>query len=404
MVILPGWAFKGDAMRVRRCAIVYLEPRERMEFDLHGLLAGGNGAARRTEWTALAAHLAHPVAIDEAARDCLGRLSPEEWVPREALDAWPDGILGRLVDQGLVVVEEGEAPEHAARDAQVRGGHWWGPAALFHGAGRWTGEDAAAATEAAGLSTAVGLRARLGAPPPAAVERCDPAARIPLQRAAAGGFDELLQRRTTCRNFDTARSLPWALLARMMERVFAAQAHWRMDDETVFLKKGVPSGGGLHPTEAYLIVQRVEGLASGLYHYHPVEHSLEPLPAAPGLPMHELALQAVAGQHWFADAPVLVVMAARFARCFWKYRQHPKAYRAVTMDAGHLSQTLYLSATDLGLGAFVTCAINEVDIERALGLDSLEDGVMAVCGFGWRADAMRNAEFDPAGRIWPGTR
>ena len=109
----------------------------------------------------------------------------------------------------------------------------------------------------------------------------------------------------------------------------------------------------------------------------------------------------VAGQHWFANAPELVVMATRFARCFWKYRQHPKAYRAVVMDAGHLSQTLYLAATDLGLGAFVTCAINEADIERAFGLDPLEEGAMAVCGFGWRAGEMRNAEFDPGGQVWP---
>ena len=96
----------------------------------------------------------------------------------------------------------------------------------------------------------------------------------------------------------------------------------------------------------------------------------------------------------------MVVLAARFGRCFWKYRQHPKAYRAVTMDAGHLSQTLYLAATDLGLGAFVTCAINEVDIERELALDPLGEAALAVCGFGWRADAMHNAEFDPAGRTW----
>jgi len=386
-------------MRVRRCAIVYMEPCERVEFDLAGLLAGGNGASRRQEWIAHAPHLARPVVMDEAARECLGRLSAEEWVAAEALAGWPDGVLDRLLAQELVMVEDG-GQEAAALDAGLRAGHWWGPAAMFHRAGRWAGEDAAAATEAAGLSTAVGLRTNLGVPPPATVERCGAAERLPLPRDEPEAFDELLLRRTTCRNFDVERALAQPLLARMLQRVFAAQAQWRMDDDTVFFKKGSPSGGGLHPTEAYLIVQRVEGLAPGLYHYHPVEHALEPM-QAPDLPIRDLALKAVAGQHWFADAPVLVVMAARFARCFWKYRRHPKAYRAVTMDAGHLSQTLYLSATDLGLGAFVTCAINEEDIERAFGFDGLEEGVMAVCGFGWRAGTMRNAEFDPAGRVWP---
>ena len=380
---------------------MYLEPRERVEFDLARLLAGGDGTARHREWVVHAAHLAQPVVVDPQALKCLGSLSAEEWVSPETLATWPGGVLGRLLEQGLVIAEDDGTAEHTARDGQVRDGHWWGPAAVFHRAGRWKGEDAAAATEAAGLSTAVGLRTRLGVPPPATVEHCKAADRIPLERVESdAGFDELLQRRATCRNFDVQRPLPQSLLARMMERVFAAHGQWRMDDETVFLKKGSPSGGGLHPTEAYLIVQRVEGLQPGLYHYHPLDHALEPMPA-PDESMHELALKAVAGQHWFADAPVLVVMAARFVRCFWKYRRHPKAYRAIVMDAGHLSQTLYLGATDLGLGAFVTCAINEEGIEQAFGLDGLEEGVMAVCGFGWRGDTMRNAEFDPGGKVWP---
>ena len=102
-----------------------------------------------------------------------------------------------------------------------------------------------------------------------------------------------------------------------------------------------------------------------------------------------------AGQQWFADAHVLVVLAPRFARNFWKYRNHPKAYRVTILDIGHLSQTLFLSATELGLGACITAAINEVDIERAFGLTHYVEGPLAVCGFGLRADAMTTAELDP---------
>ena len=53
------------------------------------------------------------------------------------------------------------------------------------------------------------------------------------------------------------------------------------------------------------------------------------------------------------------------------------------LDGGHLSQTLHLSAIELGRGAFVTSAFNEVDIERAFGLDPLVDGPLAICCFGW---------------------
>jgi SagB-type dehydrogenase family enzyme len=95
-----------------------------------------------------------------------------------------------------------------------------------------------------------------------------------------------------------------------------------------------------------------------------------------------------------------VVLAPRFERTFWKYRQHAKSYRVVAMEAGHLSQTLYLAATDAGLGAFITGAINEKHIERALQLDTIAEGVLAVCGFGWRAAQMTTTELDPAGVIW----
>ena len=156
---------------------------------------------------------------------------------------------------------------------------------------------------------------------------------------------------------------------------------------------------GLHPVEAYLIVQNVEGLAPGLYHYHAVAHALEALPDAP-VPLAEFAMHAVAEQHWFANAHAMVVLAPRYDRSFWKYRSHAKGYRAIVLEAGHLSQTLYLAATEAGLGAFITCAINEIPLEAALGLDHASNGILALCGFGWRSDEMVTMELDPAGEVW----
>lgn len=94
----------------------------------------------------------------------------------------------------------------------------------------------------------------------------------------------------------------------------------------------------------------------------------------------------------------------RFERSFWKYRNHAKAYRAITLDAGHVSQALYSAATAQGLGAFVTAAINEAEAETALGLQPMAEGVLAVCGVGWRAAERVTAELDPLGQVWPVTR
>jgi putative peptide maturation dehydrogenase len=195
------------------------------------------------------------------------------------------------------------------------------------------------------------------------------------------------------------------LFAQLLERVFSAQSEVRVSDDTTFLKKTSPSGGGLHPVEAYLVVQHVEDVTPGLYHYQARQHALEPLPPLAGEgwdggALRDFIMHAVAQQHWFADAHVLVLLAPRFDRTFWKYRNHAKGYRVVALEAGHLSQTLYLSATEAGLGAFITGAINEVFLEQAFGLDHVREGVLAICGFGWRGAEMVTMELDPAAVVW----
>ena len=79
----------------------------------------------------------------------------------------------------------------------------------------------------------------------------------------------------------------------------------------------------------------------------------------------------------------------RFARSFWKYRRHAKILRAILLEAGHLSQTFYLLCTQLGLGPYITAAIDDAELERALELDPLFEAPLAVCGCG-RAPAQRS--------------
>ncbi len=200
---------------------------------------------------------------------------------------------------------------------------------------------------------------------------------------------------------DSTRKLTLAQFSAVLYRAFGARS---VDETTLgipLLKKGVPAAGALHATEAYLIVQHVEGVEPGLYHYHPVDHALEPMRKLEADAIPALIKSLTAAQDYFADAHAVVFPTSRFFRNFWKYRNHAKAYRALILDVGHLSQTLYLAATELGLGAFVTAVINEIDIERTFGLDPLEEGPLAVCGFGHRADTLDEAEFDPLHAVWP---
>lgn len=171
-------------------------------------------------------------------------------------------------------------------------------------------------------------------------------------------------------------------LAAVLHTVWGVHGLVEFSPEVAMLKKTSPSGGGLHPIEVYPLVRDVDGVESGLYHYNVRDHALELLTAMPAAEAEELAAEFTAGQTYFQSAHVLFVMAGRFDRTFWKYRDHVRAYMVLLMDAGHLSQTFYLVGTELGLGTFVTGAVNGANIEDRLGLDGYEQGVLLVCGCG----------------------
>lgn len=390
-------------MRVRRCAVLWLEPRETAQFQLEDLLSGGTGIVSQVGWRAHAPQFDEALPVDEDDVLLLGRLSPVDWIDDGPLRAKHGAARLRTLLRAGLLIGQGKAwRAQRLADDELRAQHWYGLSAVAHARSRWVGLDAAREVAEAGMDTAAGLRKHYGPPPPTLMERGPADERVRLPRAVPTALDALFDQRSTCRNFDTEAVLSQVQFAHVVERVFSARGQVHGADDFNMLKKTSPSGGAMHPTEAYFIVHRVEGLAPGLYHYHSVEHALQPLPWE-GTPeaLRAFARLAVGGQHWFSDSPVQVALVPRFARNYWKYQNHPKAYRVAILDIGHLSQTLLVTATELGLGAYITAAINEVDIEQAFGLTSYVESPLAVCGFGIRADTMTTSEFDPNRKIWP---
>lgn len=388
-------------MLVRRCAVVFVEPRERLDFDLSRLVSGGTGVEMVREWIALAAHQGDEKHLDADEVAALGALSPEQWISfDEAAGLLPMGLLDRMISKGLIVCDDENHAIVREQDDKIRASHWRGISAAMHRHTRWQAIDTLEAERRFGKETDRPFLDRLGAPEPPIRERVESDKRISLRPAADSELEKLIRQRVTCRNWDASRPLSAEDFSSTLYRTFAARA---VSDEPgiTVMKRAVPSAGGLHPTEAYLLVQNVEGVTPGLYHYHPIDHALEPLGDVAADESAALALRIVAGQRHFMKAHVLIVLASRFRRTFWKYRNHAKAYRAVILDAGHLSQTLYLAAAERGLAAFITAAVNERDIEEIFGLDPMLEGVLAVSGFGWRGELVDEVEFDPLGSVWP---
>ena len=388
-------------MRVRRCAFVFVEPRERLDFDVGRLVEGGTGVEMVREWIALAAHLDDEQLLDADEVHAMGLLSPETWVEFEELAArLPRAALDSLLGKGLLIGDDGTHADVRLHDDVVRDIHWKGLSAVVQRHTRWKAIDTLEAERRFGRETDRPFLERLGTPEAPVRERVPSAQRIGLHKPADSALEALIRKRVTCRNWDSSKPLSAEDFASVLFRTFGARA---VSDEPgiTVMKRAVPSAGGLHPTEAYLLVQNVEGVKPGLYHYHPIDHALEPLGDIAEDKSAELTLRIVAGQRHFMKAHVVIVLASRFRRTFWKYRNHAKAYRAVILDAGHLSQMLYLAATERGLAAFITAAVNERNIEEIFGLEPMVEGVLAVSGFGWRGELVDEVEFDPLGSVWP---
>lgn len=386
-------------MLLRRCAHLMVELDHAPRFDLASLLAGGEGLDRGPRWLARAPHLAGPVDVTLEDLACLARLPEADWLAAADVDALAGpGAAARLASLGLLVSEAtpGAAADQAARDLA-----WWTPALVAQAHGAWQGVDIEDRRDRGLMPSSRKMVEDFGGAPDPEFVRSPGAVPIPLAPPPASDFDGLLRRRGTCRNFDPEAELAAADFSTMLRRVWGVIGTRTLAPGAVAVKKTSPAGGGLHAIEAYVLVQRVEGLAPGLYHYLGMRHALEPLAAMDADAARTTAHRFLAGQDWFRDCPAMVVMVARFDRLFWKYRRHAKAWRVVHLDAGHLSQTMYLSAADLGLGAFVTAAINDRDIAEALGLPALREAAVALVGFGPRAAERKTLEMEPFDPVEP---
>jgi SagB-type dehydrogenase family enzyme len=174
----------------------------------------------------------------------------------------------------------------------------------------------------------------------------------------------LLRRRHSSRSFDPEHPITLAELARFLDATARVQSRWsdRLDfgeagATITYAARPYPSAGGSYELELYLAIDKCEGLARGFYHYDAGAHALTRI-AARG-PELDALLHGAAFAMGVAAAPqILITIAARFGRMAWKYRSI--AYALILKDVGVLMQTLYLLATDMGLGG---CAIGIADID-----------------------------------------
>jgi SagB-type dehydrogenase family enzyme len=140
-----------------------------------------------------------------------------------------------------------------------------------------------------------------------------------------------------------------------------------------------PSGGGSYELELYLAVDNCAGLGRGFFHYDAGEHALVAVDVDPHA-VDALLRHAQFAMNAAALPQIVITLVARFGRISWKYSS--LAYSLILKDTGVLMQTLYLMATDMGLGG---CAIGSTPIdlfEKMTGIPFHVEGPVGVFALG----------------------
>lgn len=215
-------------------------------------------------------------------------------------------------------------------------------------------------------------------PSPPAVRRRWPGEAIalsPLPRTVAevSPIVRVLRERHSVRSFDGERPITLTELARFLDHTARVVSTWDSHVDLggarppfAYATRPYPSAGASYELELYLAVDKCEGLIRGFYHYDAGQHALVPIDVPTPL-LEALFSEAQLSMDAPATPQIVMTIAARFGRVSWKYSS--LAYALILKDVGVLIQTLYLMATDMGLGG---CAIGSTNIDLFAKMTGVE--------------------------------
>ena len=176
---------------------------------------------------------------------------------------------------------------------------------------------------------------------------------------------------------DVARPLDLSEVARLLvlgagvlrKRVFA--------DGQRFYFRTYASAGALYPVELYVACSDIDGLAPGLYHFHPHERVLRLIAANDPCP--HLA-RACDQRSAVASAPLAFVLAGIPWRTTWKYGA--RGYRHLFWDGGMIVTNLIALAASAGHSAEVVAGFADEGVNDLLGVDGRTEMTLAVVPIG----------------------
>ena len=168
---------------------------------------------------------------------------------------------------------------------------------------------------------------------------------------------KLIQKRQSCREF-ARKTMPIANVASLLCDAYGIVTDTH-EEHQHFLRRAVPSAGGLFPLELYVMLRRVEGLDAGVYHYDVLGHTLQLMRRGDVFSLCEPAFYTFP---FVRDANLIIAIGAVFLRTQKKYG--PRGYRYILLEAGHVGQNVCLRASELGLATLCMGGFIDFEPER----------------------------------------
>lgn len=131
----------------------------------------------------------------------------------------------------------------------------------------------------------------------------------------------------------------------------------------------VPSAGARHSIETYLIINNVETLQGGLYHYNGINHTITMI--KPLLNSYKEASKVACDQEFIEGAAVVFMWTCTPYRMEWRYPD--VAIKYALIDVGHLCENLYIGAASLACGVCGIGAYYQDYADQLIGINTHKD-------------------------------
>lgn len=203
------------------------------------------------------------------------------------------------------------------------------------------------------------------------------AARTSLPPPKTGRIAALAAARRSERAFEP-RAMGGQILSDLLHAGYGIVDRSALEGGHSFLRRGVPSAGGLYPLELYVMARNVAGLADGIHHFDPREPALELVGAGDWRPA---AADIFYTWPFIEHANLVICIGASFPRSQKKYG--PRGYRYILIEAGHVAQNLCLAAAEMELATLCMGGFRDGALNRLLGLDPQLEGVVYAVAAGF---------------------